>query len=557
MDEALFTVSAPENEPVLEYLPGSPEREALTRELSALGDEELEIPLFIGGKEVRTGRLGTCVMPHEHGHVLARYHQAGPEELRQAVREAREGHAQWSRLPWPERVSAFLKAAELLAGPWRAKLNASTMLGVSKTVYQAEIDAACELADFLRFNAHFVDRIYSEQPASMLGIWDRLDWRPLEGFVLAISPFNFTSIAANLPAAPAMMGNTVLWKPASSAVYPAYWVMRLLQEAGVPPGVIQFVPGPGDALGQEVVRHPELAGIHFTGSTSTFQSLWSTVGANIAGYRTYPRLVGETGGKDFVVAHPSAHVESLVTALVRGAFEYQGQKCSAASRAYIPASLWPTVRERLQDIVGSLRMGDPRDLTSFMAAVIDERAYRRIEGYLQLASASSETELVVGGERDRSQGYFIRPAVVQSLDPHHRLMEEEIFGPVLTVYVYPDHAYTETLELCDQTSPYALTGAVFAQERYAIHEAHRALRYAAGNFYVNDKPTGAMVNQQPFGGSRASGTNDKAGSLLNLLRWVSPRTIKETFVPPTDYRYAHMQPDSKTAGDPQRRLHAI
>jgi len=540
MDEALFSLSEPENEPLRSYGPGSVHKARLKTRLGELAGQELEIPLVIGGREVRTGRTAECVMPHDHGHVLARYHLAGRAEVDAAVRAADEGHREWSRLPWPERVSIFLKAGELLSGPWRDTLNAASMLGLSKTVYEAEIDAACELVDFFRFNAHFVDRIYGEQPASTLGVWDRLEWRPLEGFVFALSPFNFTSIMGNLPTAPAMMGNTVVWKPASSAVYPSWQVMRLLLEAGLPPGVINFVPGPGAVVGDAVLASPDLAGIHFTGSTPTFRHLWRRVGEQLERYRSYPRVVGETGGKDFVVAHESADVDALCVALVRGAFEFSGQKCSAASRAYIPQSLWPRVREQLIDRVGGLAMGDPVDFTNFLGAVIDRKAFDRIAGYVALARESTDAEILVGGQTDDTTGYFIRPTVVVTTDPHHRLMEEEIFGPVLTIYVYPDAQFVETLDLCDQTSPYALTGAVFAQDRYAIHTAYRRLRYAAGNFYINDKPTGAVVGMQPFGGSRASGTNDKAGSTLNLLRWVTPRTIKETFVPPMDHRYPHM-----------------
>jgi 1-pyrroline-5-carboxylate dehydrogenase len=540
VDEALFTLSNPQNEPVKTYAPGSPEREELKEKLAELAGTQIEIPLIIGGREVRTGRTGQCVVPHDHGHLLATYHQAGPEEVRLAVEAAREARRSWPRVPWPERVSVFLKAAELLSGPWRATLNAATMLGVGKTVHQAEIDSGCELVDFLRFNAHFVDDIYSEQPGSVLGIWDRLEWRPLEGFVFAISPFNFTSLSTNLATAPAMMGNTVIWKPASSAVYPDYWVMRLLIEAGLPPGVINFLPGPGRVIGDELLRHPELAGVHFTGSTATLRGIWKTIGENIATYRSYPRIVGETGGKDFVIAHPSAQVEELVTALIRGAFEYQGQKCSAASRAYVPDSLWPEVRAQLVAAVGEVRQGDPRDFRTFMGAVIDQEAFEKISGYVDLARSSPDAQIIAGGGADRERGFFIEPTLVVVKDPHHTLMEEEIFGPVLTLYVYPADEYEATLELCDQTSPYALTGAVFARDREAILLAHRKLRYAAGNFYVNDKPTGAVVGMQPFGGSRASGTNDKAGSMLNLLRWVTPRTIKETFVPPRHFAYPHM-----------------
>lgn len=540
MDEAQVTLSTPENEKILDYAAGSPEKRALKSALERLGDEVIEIPLIIGGREIYTGNTTTCVMPHRHGHVLAKCHQAGPAEIAQAVAAANEAWQTWPRLPWPERVSVFLRAAELMAGPHRATINAATMLGQSKTAFQAEIDAACESIDFFRFNAHFIDRIYSEQPESTLGVWDRLEWRPLEGFILAISPFNFTSIAVNLSSAPAMMGNTVVWKPASSAVYSGYYLMKVLMEAGLPDGVINFVPAPGAAVGEHAVTHPDLAGIHFTGSTPTFRHLWKEVGNNIASYRSFPRLVGETGGKDFVVVHPSADVPAAVVGLARGAFEYQGQKCSAASRAYIPESLWPDMQRRLVDMVEDLSMGDPQDFRNFMSAVIDERSFDRIVDYIEYARKSSEAEIIAGGTHDKSQGYFIRPTLVVTTNPHFKLMEEEIFGPVLTIYVYPDESFDDILTVVDQTSPYALTGAVFARDRYAIHKAHRRLRYAAGNFYVNDKPTGAVVGLQPFGGSRASGTNDKAGSMLNLLRWTNPRTIKETFLPPVDYRYPHM-----------------
>jgi 1-pyrroline-5-carboxylate dehydrogenase len=540
VDEALFTLSTPKNEPVLNYTPGSAEKLALKAKLGELASREIEIPLIIGGKEVFTGRTATCVMPHDHRHVLATYHLAGPEEVQQAIDAAHAAWHEWPRLPWPERVSIFLKAAEMLAGPRRAEMNAATMLGIGKNIYQSEIDAICELVDFFRFNAHFVDRVYSNQPESSLGVWDRLEWRPLEGFIFAVSPFNFTSIAGNLSSAPAMMGNTIVWKPASSAVYPAYQIMRLLMDAGLPPGVINFLPGPGAAVGNPVIGHRDLAGIHFTGSTATFQRMWAAVGQNIAAYRSYPRIVGETGGKDFVFVHPSADVDALIVALVRGAFEYQGQKCSAASRAYVPKSLWPEVRDRLVAKVEAIRPGDPRDFRNLMGPVIDEAAFDTIMGYIRHARDSADSEVLVGGEGDSSRGYFILPTVVHARDPHHKLMEEEIFGPVLTIYVYLDDAFEETLELCDRTSPYALTGAIFARDRYAIMLAHRKLRYAAGNFYVNDKPTGAVVGMQPFGGARASGTNDKSGSMLNLLRWVNPRTIKETFVPPTEVEYPHM-----------------
>jgi 1-pyrroline-5-carboxylate dehydrogenase len=539
MDEALFTLSMPQNEPVRNYAPGSPEKRTLKVRLAELASERIEIPLIIGGKEVRTGNTVECVIPHDHGHVLADCHLAGPAEIGQAIEASRQARLEWARLPWPERVSVFLKAAELLAGPWRDTLNAATMLGQSKTVIQAEIDAACEMIDFFRFNGHFMDKIYSEQPASTLGIWDRLDWRPLEGFVFAVSPFNFTSIAGNLSCAPAMMGNTVIWKPATSSAYSGYWMMRLLMEAGLPGGVINFLPGTGRVMGGEIFAQPDLAGVHFTGSTATFNHMWRTIGDNMSAYRSYPRVVGETGGKDFIVAHESAAVDPLVCAMIRGAFEYQGQKCSAASRAYIPENLWPRVKEQLLSELKRVEMGDPTDFRNFMGAVIDREAFDRISSYIDFAEKSDRAEVIAGGGRDDSKGYFIEPTVVLTDDPHFKLMEEEIFGPVLTLYIYPEKEWTETLDLVDGTSPYALTGAVFSQDRTAIHQAYRQLRHAAGNFYINDKPTGAVVGMQPFGGSRASGTNDKAGSMLNLLRWVTPRTIKETFLPPSDLIYPH------------------
>ena len=541
MDEALFTLSMPDNEPILDYAPGSRERKSLKQELDELKSKEIEIPLIVGGKEIRTGDLGRCVMPHEHGHTLAVYHKAGPKEIELAVDAAKAAWKSWSYMPWSERVSVFLKAAELLSGPWRDKLNAATILSQSKTVQQAEIDAACEMIDFFRFNGHFADRIYSEQPASALGIWDRLEWRPLEGFIFSVSPFNFTSIAGNLAGAPAVMGNTVIWKPASSAVYSGYYVMKLLEDAGIPGGVINFLPGSGHQLGGRILKSPDLAGVHFTGSTKTFQEIWSAVGRNISHYRSYPRLVGETGGKDFIMAHHSADADALITALVIGAFEYQGQKCSAASRAYIPDKLWPRVKAGLMDMIPKIKVGDPSDFTNFMGAVIDERAFDKIDSYIEFARVSSEAEIITGGTNDKIRGYFVSPTVVHTNKPHFKLMEEEIFGPVLTLYVYPEEKYDEILKVCDSTSPYALTGSIFARDRNAIHQAHRDLRHAAGNFYVNDKPTGAVVGMQPFGGSRLSGTNDKAGSMLNLLRWVTPRTIKENFVPPVNYEYPHMK----------------
>lgn len=540
MSNGVWTMPVPKNEPVYNYGPGSPEKQRIKAELARLSSETVEIPLLIGGKEIRTGDTDVCVMPHNHGHKLGIYHKAGPKEVEAAINAALEAQKAWAALSWEQRAGIFLKAAEMISAEWRYTLNAATMLGISKTVYQAEIDSTCELADFWRFNVHYMEEIYRQQPASSPGVWNRVEYRPLEGFIFAVTPFNFTAIAGNLPTAPAMMGNTVVWKPASSAVYNAYFVIKLLQEAGLPPGVINFIPGSGSAIGRQVMAHPDLAGIHFTGSTAVFQDMWKTVGGNIDRYKAYPRLVGETGGKDFVFAHPSADIDSLRTALIRGAFEYQGQKCSAASRAYIPRSIWEKLRDDLVSQTRELTMGDVSDFTNFMGAVIDRDAFERIKGYIDYAANSSEARILAGGGCDDSVGYFIEPTIVETSNPKFKLMEEEIFGPVLTIYVYEDKDLEQTLELCDTTSPYGLTGAIFAQDRYAIEKMTRALTQAAGNFYVNDKPTGAVVGQQPFGGGRASGTNDKAGSMLNLLRWVSPRAIKENLVPARDHRYPHM-----------------
>ena len=540
MSNALFHVPVPTNEPILNYAPNSPEKLELKHKLEELSGKTVDIPLIIGGEEIRTGNTDTCIMPHKHGHVLATYHQAGEKEIDLAVEASREAWKLWSKLDYAERLSIFLKMAELLRGPWRATLNAATMLSQSKTAFQAEIDSACELIDFWRFNAHYAQQIFSDQPGNAPGIWDRSEWRPLEGFVLAVTPFNFTSIAGNLPTAPAMLGNVAIWKPASTAVYSGYYLMKLFEAAGLPKGVINFLPGPGKLIGPKLLKHPELAGVHFTGSTATFQSMWKTVGENITGYRSYPRIVGETGGKDFIIAHPSADIDELAIAIVRGAFEFQGQKCSAASRAYIPESLWGELKTKLVAHCAEIKMGNPSDFRNFMAAVIDRASFDKIKGYIDFANESPDYERLLGGTCDDSEGYFIEPTIFVTSDPKARLMEEEIFGPVMTLYVYPDEQYEETLVLLDSTSPYALTGAVFSKDRYAVQKAHEILRYSAGNFYVNDKPTGAVVGQQPFGGSRASGTNDKAGSMINLLRWLSPRTIKETFVPPKDFRYPHM-----------------
>jgi 1-pyrroline-5-carboxylate dehydrogenase len=541
MSNAILSVPKPQNEPVLNYAPGSGEKTALKAELHRMLGEQIEIPLVIGGKEVRTGNLGKVVCPHDHKHVLATYHQAGPKEVEMAIAAARDAWRDWSEMPWEARASVFMKAAELLAGPTRAHINAATMLNQSKTAFQAEVDAACELIDFLRFNPYYMRFVYEQQPDSVKGIWDYAEYRALEGFVFAVTPFNFTSIAGNLPTAPAMMGNVVLWKPASSSVLSGYEVLRLLQAAGLPDGVINFLPGRGSAVGNPVMASPSLAGVHFTGSTSVFQDMWKTIGGNIGSYRGYPRIVGETGGKDFVFAHPSADVVALATALARGAFEFQGQKCSAASRAYVPRSIWPKVRDLLLGQVAEMKMGSPVDFRNFVTAVIDAGAFADHKRYIEHAKASADCKVLAGGACDDSVGYFVQPTVVETSNARQRLMQEEIFGPVLTVHPYDDAAMDETLALCDTTSPYALTGGIFAQDRKAIVKLTAALRHSSGNYYINDKPTGAVVSQQPFGGGRASGTNDKAGSYLNLVRWTSMRAIKETFVPPTHFAYPFMK----------------
>jgi 1-pyrroline-5-carboxylate dehydrogenase len=537
MNNSVFRFDVPQNEPILDYAPGSPERDRLHAELERQAAAEIEIPLIIGGEEVRTGTLREVVMPCEHGHVLARCHMAGEAEVRRAIDAAIAAHAQWSTLSWIERASILLKAAELLSKERRMRINAATMLGQGKNAYQAEIDAACETIDYLRYNVYFASQIYAEQPRSTLEQLNRLEYRPLEGFVFTVSPFNFTAIASNLNLAPVLMGNTTVWKPASTALLSNHHLMRTLIDAGLPPGVVNFVPGPGSVLGGVALAHPALSGIHFTGSNATFNGLWRQVAANLATYRSYPRIVGETGGKDFIFAHASADPQAVAVAMVRGAFEYQGQKCSAASRAYVPASLWPTIRDAVGGMLERVRVGDVRDFGNFVNAVIDEPAFDSILGYVSKARSAAGARILFGGEGDKSTGYYIQPTVILAEDPHFITMEEEIFGPVLTVHVYDDDRYLETLRLCDETSPYALTGAIFARDRYAYVEACRALRYAAGNFYINDKPTGAMVGLQPFGGARVSGTNDKAGGPLNLLRWISPRTIKETFLPATDFGY--------------------
>ena len=531
-------VPHPLNEPNLSYLPGSPERDALKTRLASMAAEKIDIPIIIGGCDVRTGQVEHAVMPHDHQHVLAEWHLADPKHVEQAIVAAAKARGEWAAASLDDRAAVFLRAAELLTTTWRATLNAATMLGQSKTAFQAEIDAASELIDFWRFNPFFAEELYAEQPISSHGMWNRLEYRPLEGFVYAVTPFNFTSIGGNLPTAPALMGNTVIWKPAASAVLSGYYIMRLLEAAGLPPGVINFVPGDPVQISNILLDSPDLGGIHFTGSTPVFHGMWKKVGDNIDRYRSYPRLVGETGGKDFIVAHPSAAVDELAVAIARGGFEYQGQKCSAASRIYVPESLWDRVRDRVVGMMQDMKMGDVRDFRNFLGAVIDRKAFTKISGYIEDARRNA-TVLQGGGARD-DRGFFIEPTLVQTSDPRYRLMREEVFGPVVTAYVYRDEQWSDTLRLIDETSPYALTGAVFSHDRGAISQASAVLRNAAGNFYVNDKPTGAVVGQQPFGGARGSGTNDKAGSKMNLLRWTSARTIKETFSPPRDYRYGYM-----------------
>ena len=532
----------PVNEPVKAYAPGSPEREEVRRRLAEMERERLDIPSVIGGEDVRTGDTYEAVMPHRKSHVLADVHKASAAEVERAIQKAADAWHDWSRTPWEDRAAVFLRAADLLAGPWRQTLNAATMLNQSKTAHQAEIDAAAELTDFWRFNVEFMLRIYEQQPVSSPGMWNRMEYRPLEGFVLAVTPFNFTAIAGNLPTSPALMGNTVVWKPASTSAVSSYWVMRLLQEAGLPDGVVNLVYGDGPTVGDAAFGSEHFAGLHFTGSTGTFNRMWKTIGDRVGEYRNYPRIVGETGGKDFIVAHPTADADAVVTAILRGSFEYQGQKCSAASRVYAPRSLWNDVRDRLADEVSAIKVGDVSDFSNFMGAVIDSASFSKQREAIEHARAHGD-EVLAGGGYDDAEGWFVQPTVIETEDPDSRLLKEEFFGPVVTAFVYPDDRWEQTLKLVDSTAPYGLTGAVFARDREALDEAGEVLRYAAGNFYVNDKPTGAVVGQQPFGGGRASGTNDKAGSMWNLIRWVSPRTIKETFVPPHDYRYPFLLPE--------------
>ncbi|MFN5795241.1 MAG: L-glutamate gamma-semialdehyde dehydrogenase [Bacteroidota bacterium] len=537
MSVVFFKVPAPINEPVKNYAPGSAERKELQETLVTMKQETYDIPMYINGQEIRTGNKVEIRPPHETKHLLGHYHRGTKEHVISAIDAALKAKSKWENLSWEQRSAVFLKAADLIAGPYRAKINAATMLGQSKSVFQAEIDAACEFTDFLRFNVQYATEIYSQQPVSSPGVWNRVEQRALEGFVFALTPFNFTAIAGNLPSSAAMMGNTVVWKPSNTQIYSANVIMEVFKKAGLPDGVINLIYVSGPEAGEVIFNHPDFAGIHFTGSTEIFQDIWKTIGNNIHKYKTYPRIVGETGGKDFIIAHQSADIKTTVTALTRGAFEFQGQKCSAASRAYIPSNLWPQIKQGLIDDLKSIKMGTTDDFSNFFNAVIDEKSFDKISNYISNAKESSDVEIIAGGNCDKTNGYFIEPTVLLANDPKYVTMCEEIFGPVLTIYVYDENKFEETLKLVDETSSYALTGAIISQDRYAIELATKVLNNAAGNFYINDKCTGAVVGQQPFGGSRASGTNDKAGSMINLLRWVSPRTIKETFVPATDYRY--------------------
>ncbi|MCX5793501.1 MAG: L-glutamate gamma-semialdehyde dehydrogenase [Elusimicrobia bacterium] len=537
----IFQIPKPVNEPLLDYAPGRPERAELKAKLEELRGQVIDIPLMIGGREIRTGRTVDIVIPHEKTKVIGRYHKAGPKEVALAVQAAAAARETWSRMPWHARAAVFLKAGELLATTWRSTLNAATMLGQSKNPYQAEIDAACELVDFYRFNTYYAERIYDQQPFSPSGSWNYVNYRPLEGFVFAVTPFNFTSIAGNLPTAPAIMGNTVIWKPASTAVYSGYFLMKLWQAAGLPDGAINMLPGAGGEVGDPVIDSRDLMGLHYTGSTAVFNGMWAAITGNFSKYRGYPRVVGETGGKDFIFAHESCDPEALKCAIVRGAYEYQGQKCSAASRAYIPRSVWNAIKDDLVTQIKGIKMGPAEDFTNFVNAVIDKNSFDNIKNCINFAKAAPDAKVLAGGVCDDTEGYYVQPTLIETISPHFKTMQEEIFGPVMTVYVYDGGKFEETLRLCDATSPYALTGAIFAQDRAAVLKAETMLENAAGNFYINDKPTGAVVGQQPFGGTRASGTNDKAGSLINMMRWTSPRAVKENFTPPHDYRYPFMR----------------
>ena len=543
MNNAIFLFDVPENEPILEYGPGTKERKQITAELNRLSNEQIEIPLIIGGKEIRTGKTAKVVMPHNHSKVLATYHQATEKEVKLAIDESLKAKEMWENISWLERSSIMLRAAELISKKYRSLIVASTMLGQDKSVYQAEIDAACEVIDYLRYNVYFASQIYNEQPKSEFGQFNRTEYRALEGFVFSVTPFNFTAIASNLNMAVTLMGNTTVWKPASTSLLSSFYLMKIFQEAGLPDGVINFVPGSGSLIGSTVLKNKDLGGIHFTGSNATFNSLWRVVSENLSNYVSYPKLVGETGGKDFIFVHNSANALEVATAITRGAFEYQGQKCSAASRSYIPKSLWKEIKQHLQHQVSEIKVGDVADFSNFMNAVIDEKSFDNIMRYIEIAKKSDDCEIITGGTGDKSVGYFIQPTVIYTTNPFFTTMQEEIFGPVMTIYVYDDKDFEETLNICNNTSPYALTGSIFSNDKYAMVQACKVLRYAAGNFYINDKPSGAMVGLQPFGGSRGSGTNDKAGGSLNLLRWISPRTIKETFIPAQDFKYPYMQKD--------------
>ena len=541
MNNAIYDFKEPKNEPIYSYLPGSIERELLQKELKKQAGQEIEIPLIIGGKEIFTGNIEKIVSPHNHKHVLAKYHKAGPENVKNAIEAALKAKVEWMELSWMERASIMLKAAELISKKYRYVMNAATMLGQSKNAYQAEIDSACEVIDFLRFNVHFVSQIFENQPTIGLDNINRLEYRPLEGFIFTVTPFNFTAIASNLNMSVALMGNTTVWKPATTSLLSSYYLMKIYKEAGIPDGVINFIPGSGAMIGDIVLKHRDLAGIHFTGSTSTFNGLWKTVANNLEVYKSYPRLVGETGGKDFIFAHNSSNPDQLATAIVSGAFEYQGQKCSAASRTYVPRSIWEETKKFILEKVSNIKMGDVSDLNNFMNAVIDKKSFENIMGYINYAKEAPDAKILFGGKGDNSIGYFIEPTIIETTNPNFKTMQEEIFGPVMTIFVYEDDKFEEALKVCDETSPYALTGSIFSNDKYATIKACRTLRYAAGNFYYNDKPSGAVVGLQPFGGARASGTNDKAGSYLNLLRWTSPRTIKESLLPPTDIEYKYMK----------------
>ncbi len=543
MSNSSFTVPVPVNETILSYLPGSPERKELQEAIRSARAEEVEIPMIINGKKVSTGKKIRIAPPHEIEHTLGYYYEGGKDEIESAIESAIQSGYSWAEFPWEERASIFLKAADILSGPFRAKMNAATMIGQSKNVYQSEIDAVCELADFFRFNVKYMEQIYGIQPNSVRGTWNRTDWRPLEGFIYALTPFNFTSIAGNLPTAPAILGNTVVWKPSRTQLYSARLIMEVLKLAGLPDGVINMVTTPGPLTAKVVLGDTRFTGIHFTGSIDVFREIWQTIAVNLQPYKTYPHIVGETGGKDFMVVHTSADTREVTTALTRGAFEYQGQKCSAVSRAYIPDTLWDEIIERLNADIKSFKIGGPEDFGNFFNAVIDEASFNKLSGTIERVKKDKDANIIIGGEYDKSKGYFIHPTVIHTTNPHYFTMEEELFGPILTVYKYPHKKFEETLTLCDQTSMYGLTGAIFAHDREAIKLATRMLRNAAGNFYINDKTTGAVVGQQPFGGSRGSGTNDKSGSMINLLRWLSPRSIKENFNPPTDYRYPFMLPE--------------